>query len=39
VLERVIHIAPEVMAYRLHQSEAVKLKVDLEAAGAKVRIR
>lgn len=38
-LERAIHIAPEVIAYRLHQSEAVRIKIRLEAAGAKVRIR
>jgi hypothetical protein len=39
LLERVEHIAEEPIAYRLHQSEAVRIKVALEAAGAKVRIR
>lgn len=38
LLERVEHIAPEPIAQLLHQSAAVRLKVELEAAGAKVRI-
>jgi len=39
LLERVEHIAPEPIAHLLHQSTAVRIKVALEAAGAKVRIR
>lgn len=39
LLERVEHIAPEPIAHLLHQSAAVRIKVALEAAGAKVRIR
>lgn len=38
LLERVEHIAPEPIAHLLHQSEAVRIKVALEAGGAKVRI-
>lgn len=39
LLERVAHIAPEPIAHLLHQSVAVRIKVALEAAGAKVRIK
>lgn len=39
LLERVEHIAPEPIAQLVHQSAAVRIKVALEAAGAKVRIR
>lgn len=39
LLERVEHIAPEAIAHLLHQSTAVRIKVALEDAGAKVRIR
>lgn len=39
LLERVEHIAPEPIALRLHQSAAVRIKVALEAAGAKIRIK
>jgi 5-methylcytosine-specific restriction endonuclease McrA len=37
-LERVIHIAPETVAYDVSQSEAVQVKRRLEAAGARIRI-
>jgi hypothetical protein len=39
VLERVVHIAPEPVAHLLHQSEAIRIKIQLEAAGATVRIK
>ena len=39
LLERVEHIGPEAIAFRLHQSEAVTIKVRFEGSGAKVRIR
>ena len=39
LLERVEHIAPEPIAHLLHQSAAVRIKVALESAGAKVRIK
>ena len=38
VIERVEHISPETVAFDLDQSEAVKIKIKLEEAGAKVKI-
>jgi hypothetical protein len=38
LLERIEHIAPETVAFDLHQSAAVAIKKTLEGGGAKLRI-